>query len=85
MKNINIAKGSWQQQIWKDLLSGECITNPLSFIRGNAARFMGKYQSSFYSLLGRAEKAGYNISVERGPRGGYWKATYQLISCPIQN
>ena len=30
MKN-NIAKGSWQAQTWKELLSGECVTNPLSY------------------------------------------------------
>jgi len=83
MKN-NIAKGSWQAQIWNQLLVGYTITSPVSCLVGTAKSYAGKYQSSFTNLLHRAKTAGYIIQRTPGSRGGEWSATYQIIAEPLK-
>jgi len=83
MKN-NIAKGSWQKQIWNDLLAGYAITNPVSDLVGTAKSYAGKYHASFSNLLHRARTAGYIIQRIPGSRGGEWSATYQIIAEPLK-
>ena len=75
---LKLAKGSWQYQILKDLLSNSTITNPLKSLKGNAKSYSGRYQVSFFALLLRIEKAGYSITIKSGPMGGQWGSTYTL-------
>jgi len=75
---LKLAKGSWQYQILKDLLSNSTITNPLKSLKGKARSYSSKYQASFFALLFRIEKAGYSITIQSGPLGGQWGSTYTL-------
>jgi len=75
---LKLAKGSWQYQILKDLLSNSTITNPLKSLKGNAKSYSGRYRVSFFALLLRIEKAGYSITIQSGPMGGQWGSTYTL-------
>ena len=75
---LKLAKGSWQRQILKDLLSYSTITNPLKSLKGKARNYSSKYQTSFFALLFRIEKAGYSITIKSGPLGGQWGSTYTL-------
>ena len=75
---LKLAKGSWQYQILKDLLSNSTITNPLKSLKGKARSYSSKYQTSFFALLLRIEKAGYSITIKSGPMGGQWGSTYTL-------
>ena len=75
---LKLAKGSWQHQILKNLLSNSTITNPLKNLKGKARSYSSKYQASFFALLLRIEKAGYSITIQSGPMGGQWGSTYTL-------
>jgi len=75
---LKLAKGSWQYQILKDLLSNSTITNPLKSLKGNAKSYSSRYRVSFFALLFRIEKAGYTITIQSGPLGGQWGSTYTL-------
>jgi hypothetical protein len=77
-KNLRIARGSWQQEIWDNLLKGYSVTSPVSGLRGKAKTYSGKYQESFRNLLVRAQEAGYKIIRTPGKLGGEWSATYKL-------
>lgn len=82
-KKVNLtqfAKGSWQYQVARDLENCPSgITNPISYLKGAARSYSGKYEQSFRSLLRRIENAGYKIERTPGVRGGEWSATYKLI------
>lgn len=82
---MKIARGTWQERIWKDLVTGFEITNPVSNLRGNARNYSSKYAESFGNLLHRAKLAGYKIQRTPGIRGGEYSATYQIIAYPIQS
>ena len=75
---LKLAKGKWQYQILKDLLSNSTITNPLKSLKGKARNYSSRYQASFFALLLRIEKAGYSITIKSGPMGGQWGSTYTL-------
>jgi len=75
---LKLAKGKWQYQILKDLLSNSTITNPLKSLKGKARNYSSRYQTSFFALLFRIEKAGYSITIKSGPMGGQWGSTYSL-------
>ncbi len=73
------ARGSWQYEICRDLERYGTITNPVSFLKGKAKSYSGKYQDSFTNLLSRIKAAGYTIDYIPGVRGGTWSAQYKLV------
>jgi len=75
---LKLAKGSWQLQILKDLLSCSEVINPIKNLKGKAKSYSSRYQASFFALLFRIEKAGYSITIQSGPLGGQWGSTYSL-------
>jgi len=77
---VNLARGSWQREVINDLIRYGWISNPVSFLRGRAKNYSIRYETSFWSLLSRVEKAGYKIEVRRGPRGGWYGATFKLVA-----
>lgn len=75
--DIRIARGS-EQQIWYQLLAdGLPVANPVRYLRGNAKRYAGRYQTSFSNLLSRMRDAGWTIVRCSGPAGGEWSAVYR--------
>jgi hypothetical protein len=78
MTTINHARGPWQRDIERALLAGETVTSPCRGLKGNAARYAGRYQASFDALLQRMWDGGHDIIRTPGPRGGEWSATYRL-------
>lgn len=75
-----MARGHWQAEILSDLLAGRVVKSPTRYLRGNARRYIGRYQISFDHLLARMRAAGYFIVRCPGPCGGEWGASYKLLA-----
>mgnify|MGYP001435482691 CR=1 FL=1 len=82
---MQITKGSWQESVWEHLVKYGSISNPLASLKGNARSYTPRYRESLANMLIRAEKAGYKIGFEYGPRGGEWGGTYFLTAMPIEH
>lgn len=74
-----IARGTWQMGLWRALLAGQEICNPVRSLRGRAKSYAGRYDNSFHAMLQRARDAGFVIERTAGPHGGQWSATYRLV------
>lgn len=81
------ARGCWQLGAVNELIYATERTpfypdgfamNPMYALRGNARSYMGRYQSSFYSLIQRIRDAGFVVDVRLGPKGGLWSASYRV-------
>lgn len=73
-----IARGHWQREILRELLTDEGMRNPLYYLRGNARSYEGRYRESLEHMLRRAMDQGFVVTKELGPRGGSWSATYKM-------
>ena len=71
-----IARGACQREWWRLMLSPGGLRNPVSDLRGRAARYAGRYQDSLDNMIRRAEENGYVITTFLGPLGGLTRAIY---------
>ena len=69
---IKHAKGHVQARMVRDLESTGTTDNFCCYMK--AKKCSGKYTKSFLALASRLLAAGYNVSVVKGSRGGYWNA-----------
>lgn len=75
---LNQAKGYWQKEIVRELITHGEINSPLAKIQGRASQYRSKYQTSFRNLLQRLQTQGVQIQRIPGVRGGEWSAKYIL-------
>lgn len=74
-----VAKGEWQKDIARYLLTGQKVHNPIALLAGRASGFTSKYTTSLDSLIRRLVDAGYIVYKELGPRGGSWSCNYSVV------
>jgi hypothetical protein len=74
-----VARGCYQQDIYTMLVNGEAVSSPSRHLKGNAARYAGRYAASFANLLGRMAEVGMPVQRTPGKLGGEWGATYRLV------
>lgn len=72
-----IARGAWQEEMWNKMVNG-CEVIPFKSLKGNAKRYYGRYQMSFYAMIGRAKEQGYKILKKPGINGGEWGASFKI-------
>lgn len=77
---LSQAKGSWQKEIVRELITNGEIHSPVAHLKGRASQYQSKYQSSFRNLLQRIQQIeGVQIQRIPGVRGGEWSAKYILL------
>lgn len=68
-KPLNMGLGAWQRYVLCQLLTYGEIRNPVSEIRGKAARYRVRYNGSLYAMI---EKTGVRCRWETRERGARW-------------
>lgn len=75
---LNQAKGSWQKEIVRELITHGEIYSPVAHLKGRDSKYQSKYQASFRNLLERLQNSGIQIKRIPGVCGGEWSAKYIL-------
>jgi len=73
-----LARGSWQRDMLKAMLSTAGCHSPAYLLQGKAKLYLNRYNNSFQSILQRVRNAGYKINVTPGPRGGEYGSIYRI-------